>query len=190
MNHSIRPIRVEGNIAYVPLTRGYEAVIDAEDVPIIQFFSWSAKPKPSKVYAVTGLKSESGNTTVLMHRMIMRYPSGLQVDHIDGDGLNNRKSNLRVATHTQNMWNRGPQRNSVTGFRGVCWSHREGKWRARISVNNCKIDIGFFDTPEAAHAAYVRASEKLHGEFAYHKNDVGEMSRRTAISHGTKSTNS
>jgi hypothetical protein len=174
MNQFIRPIRFEGNIAYVPLTKGYEAVIDAEDAVILQFFSWSAKPKPSKVYAVTGLKSRSGYTTVLMHRMIMRYPLGLQVDHIDGDGLNNRKSNLRVATHAQNMWNRGPQHNNTSGFRGVSWHEKSAKWQARIKHENGRMFLGYFDTAEAANEAYIEASKRLHGDFAYHLNACTE----------------
>lgn len=162
MTRLIRPIRIEGDVAYVTLTRGYEAIIDAADVPLVEGWNWHASVNRNAVYA----KRKAGKTSLLMHRVIMDDPDGFQVDHIDGNGLNNRRENMREATNAQNAHNSPIQRNNTSGFKGVSWHKRCAKWYARIKANGSCYRLGCFDTPEAAHAAYVAASEKLHGEFA------------------------
>jgi hypothetical protein len=99
----IKPIRIEGNLAYVTLTRGYHAVIDAADVSIVAGYNWYATGKGHCVYGCRGDYSGEVRRTVLMHRAILGEVSGMSVDHCDGDGLNNRRANLRLATHAQNM---------------------------------------------------------------------------------------
>jgi hypothetical protein len=104
------------------------------------------------------------------HRLAWFYvkgsmpPPDVQIDHRDGDSLDNRWDNLREATHTQNQWSRGAQRNNSVGLRGV--TRRGNRFNARISVNGKRIDLGLFDSKWAAAAAYKRASEQYHGEFA------------------------
>ena len=170
MTGHIRPIRIEGDVAYVTLTRGYEAIIDASDVSLVEGVNWSVLAlRDNSVYA--GRSSYSDNqtgkkTTILMHRVIMGAPTGMMIDHSDGDGTNNRRSNMRIATHAENMRNRRMSTNNTSGFKGVHWDKKSRKWCAQIRNNSVGRYLGLFDTPEAAHAAYVAASELLHGEFA------------------------
>ena len=169
MTRPIRPIRIEGDVAYVTLTRGYEAIIDAADVPLVEGVNWTTMAVTgNSVYAQRyyGDNQTGKRITLLMHRVIMGAPTGMMIDHIDGDGTNNRRSNMRIATHAENMRNRRMSTNNTSGFKGVHWEKKSQKWRAQIRINSVRRYLGLFDTPEAAHAAYVAASEKLHGEFA------------------------
>jgi hypothetical protein len=166
MTGPIRPIRIEGDVAYVTLTRGYEAIIDAADVPLVEGVNWYANNLPHTVYCLNRSQNETKKTTIRMHRVIMGDPDGFQIDHIDGDGLNNRKSNLRLATRSENARNRRINKNSTSGLKGASWVESRKRWRAEIRADGKQIHLGYFNTPEAAHAAYVAASEKMHGEFA------------------------
>ena len=105
------------------------------------------------------------------HRLVWMWvtgedPGDQDIDHIDGCRTNNAWHNLRLATRSQNHCNRGPQANGTSGFKGVCFSKRRQKWRARLNVGYVEHHLGYFDTPEEAHAAYLAAAERLHGEFA------------------------
>ena len=108
--------------------------------------------------------------TYLGHRLAWLYMKGEwpanQVDHIDGNRGNNVWRNLREATHAQNHFNIGLTASNRTGFKGVSWFKKTRKWRARITVNRKEKTIGYFDTKEEAHSAYMSAANKLHGEFA------------------------
>ena len=92
--------------------------------------------------------------------------TGLQIDHINQIKTDNRIENLRLATHSQNQSNRPKQKDNKSGFKGVSWKRQHKKWVAQINHNNKKIHIGYFDTPELAHAAYIAATIKLQGEYA------------------------
>lgn len=107
----------------------------------------------------------------LAHRLAWLYvygewPNG-QVDHIDGDGLNNRIANLRLATKSQNAANARRPRTNKSGYKGVCLvTGRTDKWRATIKAGGRQVHLGHFSDPREAHAAYCEAARKLHGEFA------------------------
>lgn len=88
------------------------------------------------------------------------------VDHMDNNGLNNRRSNLRLATYSQNAANRRRNKGKADGYKGVYWCKGKAKWRAKICVNQRDIHIGYYDTPDDAHSAYCAAAVKYHGEFA------------------------
>jgi len=167
MTRKIRQIRIEGNIAYVPLTKGYEAIIDADDIHLVDRWNWCAAVTPYTVYAYRCVKSGSSQRTILMHRVLMGEPEGLDVDHRDGNGLNNNRTtnggNLRIATASQNGCNRHIRKDNTSGFKGVVRSR--GGWRASIVLNGKRQHLGYFATPNAAHDAYVAASLQLHGEF-------------------------
>lgn len=165
-----RPIRIEGDIAYVPLTKGYEAVIDAADVPLVAGRSWQAResrrPDGSliTVYAQAAKPGKTG--TIKMHRLLLGEPAGAEVDHRDGNGLNNRRSsNLRAATTSQNRWNARTPRDNTSGAKGVTWHALRQKWMAQIQAHGRHHYLGLFATQEAAAAAYARASAEIHGEF-------------------------
>jgi hypothetical protein len=161
-NRLIRPIRIVGNVAFVPLTQGLEAVIDADDVPIVEGFFWSVARRRHMIYAQRGIPGG----IILMHRAIKNAPNGLQVDHIDRDGLNNRRANLRFATHAQNNQNKAMHPLNSSGFKGVSLYKPNGRWRAYIDKDGHRTCLGYFATPEEAHAAYVAAASTLHGDFA------------------------
>lgn len=103
------------------------------------------------------------------HRLAWLYSFGhwpqLHIDHVDGDGLNNSLSNLREATVSENLRNRGKQANNKSGYKGVSWEKKYSKWKAQITVHGCRRHVGYYATREDAHAAYIKAAELLHGEF-------------------------
>lgn len=167
MSRELRPIRVEGPFAYVSLTRGYEAVIDALDVPKIEGRNWSAlvSPKRKAVYAARVDTHNYKQSMVLMHRVIAGVSDDMHVDHIDGDGLNNRRANLRECTQAENNLNQGRRSDNKSGFKGVFFDNRSGKWRAEIRRGGTTTYLGFFESPAEGHEAYLAAAEELHGEF-------------------------
>lgn len=162
----VRSVRTEGFVSFVPLTQGYEAVVDADDAHLVDQWNWCALVTRRAVYAQRTDYSGERPRVILMHRELMIAPSGLEVDHRDGDGLNNRRSNLRLATGSQNMHNARLSLRNTSGFKGVSCCNRNLKWRAQIAVGRKSTFLGYFDTREAAHAAYLAASERLHGEFS------------------------
>ena len=160
-----RPIRVEGSVAYVPLTQGKTAVVDAADLDVIDGRNWFFLTG----YAATWVRADDGRRkTVWMHRLVASTPVGMETDHISGDGLDNRRLNLRHATKSQNLQNRSAQADNKSGFKGVSvYLGKTGcKWRATIIVQRKQRHLGYFKTPEAAHEAYCQAAKKFHGEFA------------------------
>jgi hypothetical protein len=158
--------RVEGDVAYLTLSKGYVAVIDASDVLLVGQYCWSTLENRNSIYAMRNSSHNRGPRTLLLHREIMGAPKGMMVDHIDGDGLNNRRSNLRLATNAQNLWNTGRRVTNSSGYKGVSFDKQKGKWHARIRRFKKYYHLGFFDNPEQAHQAYVSAAKEFHGEFA------------------------
>ena len=166
-----RQIRIEGDVAYVALTGGYEAIIDAADVDMVSAWSWFAKAEKrgdGSIRTVYAARKETigarKQRDVPMHRVICGTPSGYETDHKDGNGLNNRRANLRTATKSQNMHNRGKSCNNKSGFKGV-YAHTEDKWRAQITLTGKKKHLGLFESAEEAAAAYAKASLEMHGDF-------------------------
>ena len=166
----VRPIRIMGDMAYVPLTQGYVAVADAADAAVVSGHNWAAHVVRRKDGSIINVYAERTNRTggrkerVAMHRAILGVSAGVLVDHKDCDGLNNRRGNLREASSAQNSANRRLNISSTTGIKGVK-AHRPGKWVARISVKGKLLHIGIFDSDTAAAEAYAIASRKHHGEF-------------------------
>ena len=145
----------------IPLTRGYVTVIDDEDWVLVGGCKWSAQVVPHRntVYANATV---NGKATTL-HALLA--PDWAEVDHVDGDGLNNRRSNLRDGAGFRNKANRGVQSNSTSGFKGVS-RRRGGKWGAFIKVNRKQIYLGVYDTPEEAADVYDQAAISHFGEYA------------------------
>lgn len=162
-----RQIRIEGDIAYVPLTQGYEAVIDAADVPLVEGYSWRALTDCRRVYAVTGIGPRGDVTAIRMHRLIMDAADGIDVDHIDHNGINNRRKNMRLCTRSQNLQNQRKRSDNTSGYKGVNYYKRTGKWRAYIMLEGKEKHLGYFDSPEGAYRAYCNASKEVHGEYGF-----------------------
>lgn len=106
------------------------------------------------------------NKLYLAHRLAWLYVYGhwphKDIDHIDGNGLNNRLSNLRECVPGENHQNVAPHKDNISGLLGVTWDKQTGRWRSRIMIERRQVNLGRFDTPEEAHAAYLAAKKNLH----------------------------
>ena len=147
------------------LTRGDVALVDDEDYEYLSQWNWTSNISRSKRYA----RRHLGNRKyVSMHKVLINSGVNIEVDHIDGDGLNNQKLNLRVCTHIQNMQNGIIKVNNKSGYKGVSWYKNYGKWLSRIVVNKKKVFLGYFEFEDVIDAAlaYDTAARKYFGEFA------------------------
>ena len=152
---------------WIPLTQGKFALVDKEDYPTIILNNWCAQKRNSGFgyYAVRSihLNNPKERVRIPMHRQILNAPDGWEVDHINGDGLDNRKCNLRLCTRSQN----GANRHKVRGnFKGVCWYSRCNKWGASICHDRKRYHLGYFDKELEAAKAYDDKAIELFGEFA------------------------
>lgn len=161
---TIRPVRFDGPGCYITLTRGLEAVVDETDAALVGQYNWCAHPAVGGlVYARTEWRADGKRTRVTMHRLLIAPDPGYVVDHIDGNGLNNRRLNLRVCLHKENLRNSASRKqNGLPKGVNPC-RHR---FEARIQVDGVVHRLGTFDTPEEAAAVYREAAERLHGMFA------------------------
>lgn len=155
----------------IPLTRGQFATVDTADYDWLNQWKWQAHWAPSnrQFYAVRDEWMGNGKTrTIRMHRQIAGLVHGdkLDCDHRNMNTLDNRRENLRVATRSQNQANRGAQRNSTSGMKGVYWRELHKKWNASIRVNGRLLFLGNFQTKEEARDAYSSAAKLYFGEFA------------------------
>ena len=154
----------------IPLSQGKVAIIDDDDLPLVSGYRWYAwkGPMAKTYYAQASIKRADGTwTKIKMHRLIIGLTDpDVKVDHRDRNGLNNTRTNIRACSHGQNMRNSGTRSDNTSGFKGVYFDKRRGKWAAQIVVNGKNRYLGSFITPEEAHQAYCRAADELHGEFA------------------------
>ena len=159
----------DSSIIKVPLSgkrgAGLFAIVDAENEELVSAHRWHA----NKGYAITSVPNLGGRSRhrpLPMHRLLMQAVVGMQVDHINGDRLDNRMSNLRFVTPAQNAQNASMPSNNTSGFKGVRFHKDSGKWQTSIQCNGVTHYLGIYCTPQEASVVYQAASLIHHGEYA------------------------
>lgn len=155
----------------IPLTKGVFATVDDIDFDWLNKWKWLAKKDGHKnnYYAYRTLRKSEGENpkkAIFMHRMLIEVPDGYMVDHVDGNGLNNCRSNLRLCTNSQNQHNRKPNKRSTSKYKGVKWNKHNNAWHAGLMCNKTKYNIGYFKDEAEAAKAYDKKAKELYGEFA------------------------
>lgn len=145
----------------IQLTQGKVALVDDDDVSLLSEHEWYALKVRKTYYAV---RAGPSKTIVYMHRVLM--PGYRQVDHRDGNGLNNQRENLRPATNSQNQANRRKKSGTSSQFKGVSWNKEAGKWQAQIRSDGKDTHLGRYSEEEDAARAYDEAAKRKFGEFA------------------------
>lgn len=154
----------------VSVSNGRVALVDDEDYKWISRFKWHAVLMGRGFYVMRNrrISDGPGPGTILLHRAILEAPASFEVDHRNGDGLDNQRKNLRLATSQQNQ--RAFQRKAAgktSRFRGVCWHKAAEKWSAQLKISRRKIHLGLFSDEEAAARAYDSAVRVAYGEFSH-----------------------
>ena len=152
----------------IQLTQGKVALVDDEDFEYLNQLKWFAdKATNGKFYAVRkSIRINKKGINQKMHRMIFGNDLKLHIDHINGDTLDNRRCNLRICTHQQNMFNKSISKSNKSGYKGVSYMNTSKMYKASISINRKTIFIGYFYYAKQAAKAYNIAAVKYHGEFA------------------------
>jgi len=154
---------IEGDICRIKLydRRGNEtgeAIVDGEDYEKINGKKWHRCTNGYVAYI-------DGRKWISLHSVILETSEDEVIDHINRDGLDCRKANLRVCAHHQNCWNQGLRKNNVSGAKGVCWYKQTKRWVVRIRHKNKRVHLGYFKNKADAVEAYNKAALKYHGEF-------------------------
>ncbi len=148
----------------IPLTQDKVALVDDQDYEWLNQWKWTYTSRGCTGYAYRNVYQGSRYVRcVFMHRFILNPPPGLETDHINGNGLDNRRCNLRACTHIQNSWNSRKQQGATSQYKGVSWARKNQCWRAFIHQGGQQISLGNFDSEEAAALAYNYAAIKLRG---------------------------
>lgn len=161
------PLEVDEHTYGIPLSRNQIALIDKEDLKKIKDYGWYARfDRIGKTfYAIT----RTHGTNIIMHRLILDADDSTVIDHADHNGLNNRKSNIRICTQSQNCMNKKTQSNNSSGYKGVSFHKRKNKYQATIMINRKQIYLGSFNTAIEASEVYQAAAKRLFGKFYCNK---------------------
>jgi len=160
-----RPLIV-GDVAFVPLTQGQFAIIDVGDAEIVGQYAWHLHQTANGAFYARRTRWQHEmrpgvSRSQALHQFLIDVPDDMEIDHRNGDGLDNRRQNLRICTHSQNMANRKIKTGKYKGVRRYM-----GRWRAQITKDYIVHTKGGFMTPEAAARAYDKMAIELNGEFA------------------------
>lgn len=149
----------------IPLTRGFFAIVDESDYEELSRKKWTYI---SAGYAGNYFRNNGKVCCIRMHRLLLNAKSFQEVDHINGNGLDNRKENLRICTRAENVRNRGSSKGKL--YKGVFKSTAQNSWFSQIMVDGKMIYLGSFDDPKKAAEVYNEAAKKHHGKFAKFNN--------------------
>ena len=152
----------------IPLTQGKYALVDDEDYEYLNQWKWSTDKFGNTFCARRGIwnKKTKSIHQLRMHRLITKAPTGKDVDHINGNGLDNQRKNLRVCNHKDNSRSCRIPKNNTSGYKGVHWHKKHKKWTVGITVNKKRVWIGQYSNIKDAIQSYIQASKKYFGEFS------------------------
>ena len=152
----------------IPLTQGQFTIVDDEDYEPLMKFKWCAYKDRNTFYACRNVRIGSGQRKLQMHRHLLGVDDPtIQIDHRNGDGLDNQRANLRKCTNAQNQMNQRLSRANTSGYKGVTWYKPLNSWCARIQINKKLIHIGYYANINDAAIAYNERAKVLFGEFAF-----------------------
>ncbi|MCF8566997.1 HNH endonuclease [Alicyclobacillus tolerans] len=143
---------------------GFKFQIDDDDFEKIKGYHWNYNPRNGYIY--THVYRHGKKVTIYLHRLIMDTPTDMYTDHISGNKLDNRKSNLRICTQAQNLANQKRRINSSTGIKGVIFIKSRNKYQSRIAKNGTSHHLGYYHKPRFARLAYELGAKYLQGEYA------------------------
>jgi hypothetical protein len=149
----------------IKLSQGKYALVDNEDYEKLSKYKWYSQKNRLTWYTTRWIKKDGKWKQIQMHRQIMKTPKGMVTDHIDHNGLNNQKKNLRICTVQQNNCN-NLQKAGKSGVRGVYWYKRYNNWHVQITINGKRTHIGYYDDINEAAKEWNRVAKKYNGEFA------------------------
>lgn len=150
----------------IALTQGKVAVVDDADFEFLSQFKWYAMRNGQTFYAMKALWEDRKRRHTAMHRLLLQVPDDIEVDHVDGDGMNNTRINLRPCTRSQNVHNKKKMSGATSRYKGVYWNKRDKRWVAHIRGEGKLLHLGYFISEREAALAYNWAATKYFGEFA------------------------
>ena len=156
----------------IPLTQGFYSLVDTEDYYWLNKHKWSVAKRIGVTYAQTANKSDGKWQPILMHKLIMQPPDGFVVDHINENGLDNRRCNLRLSNKAQNVINSSKKKIGNSKYTGVHFSKGTLSWHAYITFDKKRKHIGCFDTEEEARLARAKYEVEYYGDFSRLKDHL------------------
>ena len=143
--------------------RRWLVMVDNEDYEYLNQFNWHT----DKYGTVSSSFGGKGKKRMILARFLLQPKDNKEINHIDGNRLNNQKSNLRLATSSQNKINRGPRKDNQSGYKGVSWHNQRKKWTARIMISGKYKHLGLFENLIEAARSYNKAASEYYGQFAW-----------------------
>ena len=155
-----------GTMKEIKLSQNKIALVDDEDFEYLSQFSWQVAKSGHILRAKRTAWVNGAKVSIYMHREILNAPKGQEIDHHDTNGLNNQRYNLRFTSRSGNRANTVKNKGCYSEYKGVTWNKRAKKWIAQLTFNYCHINMGYFQTEQAAALSYDAKAKELFGVFA------------------------